>query len=651
MATVVNFKNKRIIEPGVYAQVKSKVPVSPSDASYGNVCIIDTGSGASWGGGSGVDGELANNLGSVYGFANVNDFKDFVRGGLLWDIADYLFNPAPNAQGIDTLYIVRAATTVTGAGGYVFTGGGANGGSFNFKTKNEGLSVNGYLDETLAKAIFVLSGVVTIGDSISFYSDATLLGTFVTLSTSLSAARNGIINAINTLTGTHGFTAVLVGTDVVVYAPDHSGAAANLFVPSTVVVGTTVATTGLLFAGGVTGTKIIKGYGYQLKAGIIDPLKYIVEFYEGTWRGYDADGDDFGGINKADSVPNLIARSAEFDNIETLILWAKADFAFSQRFVVVDATTFILGSGLVDGADFTANSALKRITGGTETYSSANIDKVLKSITELDNTFFLADRYGDEAKGVQNNKILAHIVNDAEFEKFMVIGGGLDETKFTGTNGSIDIAQTYDTQSVIVCHSGFKINKLVGSGFKNLTAFYHAANYLGRLAGLEPQVPATFKAMRAKNFLHQLTKTEREQALQAGVVHNRFVPQIGDVINQSINTLQKNTQLINPDGSSFEVQIMRIAAQLNKELTLNLRPVFIGGNLNTSSPADVKTFIEGYLTFKTATKSKDNLILSFTKVTVRQIQDYYQIEYGFVPNGPVNKIFITGFILDGNLSA
>ena len=231
----------------------------------------------------------------------------------------------------------------------------------------------------------------------------------------------------------------------------------------------------------------------------------------------------------------------------------------------------------------------------------------------------------------------------------MFVGGANDENRFQ--DYSIDTANYFDSQNVVVVHSGFKIPKLVGSGLKTLTSFYHAACALGRLAGIEPQTPLTFKAIKPTIFNHQLKKSDREYALQNGVLHNRFVPGIGFVVNQGINSLQRNTQMINPDGTSFEISVMRISAQLNKELVLNMRPIFIGGNLNTSSPADVKSFVEGYLTRKTASKNQDNLIISFGKVTVKQIQDTYRIDYVFVPNSPVNKIFATGFILDANLSA
>lgn len=544
MSTVVTFNNRPVIEPGAYSQTKSLTSSVPQDFSSGNVLLIDTGSGAGYGGGSGSSGELASNLDSIYEFTNLAEAKAFLRGGILWDVIDYIFNPLNGTPGATKLMIARAATTTCASKTYTFTGGGANGGVVTFKARNEGV------------------------------------------------AGNGVIS-----------------------------------------------------------TKVRVGYGCQMKAGIVDIAKFMIEFFEGTYRGLDLDGDDYGGIASANSEPIMIARSVEFSNIADLITWMENDESFNSRFVITTGT--VTGTGVVDAADLAGNNTLVALLGGTTTYSGTQLDNVLASIIELDNTFFFCDKYGADASGTENTKILAHITNDAEFSKFMVVGGGTDSTKFADgvANGSIEIAQYYNSEKVIVVHSGIKVPKLVGTGLKTLPALYHAAAVVGRLAGVAPQTSLTFKAIQPQIFNHQMKKSERETALQNGVLHNRFVPGIGFVVNQGINSIQKNTQMINPDGTSCEISIMRIAAQLNKELTLNIRPLFIGGNLNTSSPADVKAFIEGYLTNKVATKTQDNLIIGFEKVTVKQIQDRYEISYRFKPNSPINKIFTTGFIVDANLSA
>jgi hypothetical protein len=96
---------------------------------------------------------------------------------------------------------------------------------------------------------------------------------------------------------------------------------------------------------------------------------------------------------------------------------------------------------------------------------------------------------------------------------------------------------------------------------------------------------------------------------------------------------------------------MRIAALLNKELKLNMENQFVGQNANNASPADVKSFTEGYLSVRTATATEDNLILWSGNVTVSLSGTDMQVQYAFRPNGPVNRIFITGVMLNVEASA
>lgn len=653
MSTVVNFGGNQIIEPGVYAQILSGIPARPSNNSFGNICIIDTGSGALWGGGSGVNGQLANGLGSVYAFNDLNDFQAFVRGGLLWDLAPYIFDPASGANGPETVYLVRAAETTSPDIDFTFVGGGANGGFVKFICKNEGLGGNGFEDEILAKGKVDVGGVIVPGDTYQLLVDEgsgpiPMMLAVIAITASATDLRSLIIDAINA--HALGYSAYEQAGEVIICARQKSGINANTWPITSVIVGTITDTITAL-ANGVDGTQLATGYGAEMSIGEDDPLKFMIRFYEGTFRGNSPGKNPYSGLSAQDSPPNLIATSIEFDNIDDLIQWAKNDFNFNKRFII-DDNWIINGTGAVDSADLTTYSDLNLAIGGTEDYAADDLDKVLEDIKELDNTFFLADRFGEEAKGVQNTKIWNHIQDGAEFDKFMIVGGGIDETKFdTDPNSSIEVAKYYNSESVVLVHSGHKRQNVVGSGTEKLPSLYHASNVSGRLGGLEPQTPITFKNLLLSDFNHNMGQKEREKALQAGVLHNRFVPGIGNVVNQGINTLQRNLQLINPDGTSFEISVMRIGAQLNKEMVLNMRPLFVGNNIGSATPADVKVFVEGLLISRTATDLTDNLIISFKNVTVRLVEDYYEIKYGFVPNGPINKLFITGFMLDANLTA
>ena len=116
MATIVNFHGKNYIEPGAYA-VSVYNPTSVVNvANFGNVMIIDTGlskdsDGYEFAGGSGIHGELAKGLKSVYEFDNFEDFLSFMHGGLMSDITEKIFTPMQGVLGAPKVYYCRAATT------------------------------------------------------------------------------------------------------------------------------------------------------------------------------------------------------------------------------------------------------------------------------------------------------------------------------------------------------------------------------------------------------------------------------------------------------------------------------------------------------------------------------------------------------------
>lgn len=150
MATVVDFKGKKCIEPGSYA-VSVYNPTSVVNvAEFGNVMIIDTGlslqtvnnAAYEFSGGAGVNGAQAKGLKSVYEFDNYEDFLAFMGGGVVADIAQKIFTPIEGVLGAPKLYYTRAATTT--AATIVFTISSGN--TLTLTCKNEGLCGNGIAD-------------------------------------------------------------------------------------------------------------------------------------------------------------------------------------------------------------------------------------------------------------------------------------------------------------------------------------------------------------------------------------------------------------------------------------------------------------------------------------------------------------------------
>jgi hypothetical protein len=143
MATVVNFHGKNYIEPGSYAATVYNPTSVVNVAEFGNVMIIDTGLSMNgsyeFAGGSGVHGELAQGLKSVYEFENYEDFLSFMGGGFVGNLAEKIFTPLTGSAGAPKLYYARAATTKCAT----LTITVSSGNTLVLKCKNEGVVGNG----------------------------------------------------------------------------------------------------------------------------------------------------------------------------------------------------------------------------------------------------------------------------------------------------------------------------------------------------------------------------------------------------------------------------------------------------------------------------------------------------------------------------
>jgi hypothetical protein len=549
MATVKYFNGRKVILPGVYSTIKSGVNNPPQINDYGTCLIIDTGKGATYGGGGSINGEHTSGQDAIYTFSELKDFQSFQKGGILWKTAEALFKPDGQNVGISQLIFVRAATTTGATMTFSPVGGGANGGTFAFDTLDEGLITNGVLD---------------------------------------------VDNNNN----------------------------------------------------------LIKGYAFTVESGIVDVNKWIFKVWLGTYVGDHTDGFSYDESLQVDSKPALIVQSPEFDNVQELIDWSENDPDFRAAFVP-DPTNAIAGDGSVDATDAATAATYQVAAGGTETYGTSDLTDVLEAVKELKYPFILSDAYGSSDYNTASvGAIQSHIESDAVYGHYMYYGGGKDKSEFGQTDGSIPQTAYFDSNKVIVCHGDVKkASNVDPTGFRIWPTLYKAANILGRIAGLPPQVPGTFKSIGIDGEVHKLTTKERETALQAGVLTTYFDTDFNNfIITQAVNTLQNNTNVINADGRSFSIQLERIKAQINTDVVVNAKIQLLGQpngvNRNTLSANYVKNWTERFLETKKATPSDDNLIISYQDVTVKRVQDYWEVTYGIVPNNEITKLFFTGTILD-----
>lgn len=652
MATEVFFNNKRIKIPGAYSQVKSGIKNPAIALDFGNCLIIDTGSGKFYGGGSGIAGTLKQNLDSIYTFTDVASAQAHQHGGLFWFLSSPIFFPGGGAsQGASSLTFIKAAATTPSSLTYTFTGGGSNGGTFTLRNRAEGKVGNGVMgDETRGVTTLTISNAGTAGSStFAITSSGETVASYATIGgDNIAAVIAGLIASMNSL----GICSVVSSTTstITFSAPRGLGSAANAITPILTATNSGAGSFSGAYTGGVTGTLLTRGYAAKMIAGVIDTNKFIIQFSRGTFRGLNSDigdGTPYDGVTELSTVAEVICQSPEFSNISTLISWMDSDPVFQAYFEKQSSS--VAGTGAVTAGDLSSNSAYKMFAGGVDTYNSTYLSQALEAIAGSTYDFILADNWGDNARSANNLAILAY-ATQAKIKPDVYIGGGYDSSKWnSGATSSINMAQAFNSQYATLVHAGAKKTDFNGRLLKNYQSIYHAACVMGREAGLAPQVPLTFKNVGIDGVLHQLKDNEVIAGLDAGVLMTRADDSAFEIV-KGVNTLQTNTYLVNPDGSTSSKQLARIIRQLNKELVINGKRDLLkkpnGANRNTLSPEDVKVWVEGYLTSKVSTDQQDNLIISFQNVTVTVQGDAYFVNYGVIPNFEVSFLLFSGLILD-----
>lgn len=539
MATQFNFNGKTKIIPGVYSTIKSGIDNPSIELDFGTTLIIDTGSGAGYGGGAGIAGESANGEDAIYRANSIAEMQSLTKGGLWYLLARPLFRPSGAANGVSQVLFARAAETTGAVFKFEFTGGGTDGGDIEFKCKDEG----------------------EVG--------------------------NGVEDVDNVLR---------------------------------------------------------KGYAIRM---VSEGDGFALEFYRGTFAGSDSGGQGYGEIKEENAQPQLLFSSDEFSTISELKEWADNSFEFNQLFSVSDYVE--TGSGTVDSADLSNYTGNNLLSGGTETYSSDHLNTVLDKVSKLNVSFILADEFGDDAAQSANNvRLQDHIMDESRYKPELYIGAGNDNNEFVFSQ---ETANFFNSDFVTVVHGDSKRpSRNVTSGFKTWPSIYTAAAYLGREAGLEPQVPTTFKSVSTvSGTTDPLDDKQVVTALKAGLMVGTEENNSFDIV-KGVNSLQNNRFLVNEDGTTHSKQIKRIARQLNKEIIVNARRELLknpdGVNRNTLSPEGLRTWTENFLKARIANPTDDNLILGFDNVTVEREQDAYRVNYGFVPNSEISFLFFTGFMLD-----
>ena len=389
-------------------------------------------------------------------------------------------------------------------------------------------------------------------------------------------------------------------------------------------------------ANGVDTAILTSGYGFSIVTGVYDTSKWIFKIFRGNVRGNYIDGLPYEGDLLTAVKPTLIAQSPEFNNVAELIAWAKSDAAFG-RYFALDATSAVTGTGVVTGADISGLTTYVLASGGSATYDS--LDDIFEVIKDLNYNYILTtSSTANPSTDAGILKIVDHITNEAKYDKTLIIGGHDDTIAST-----IGYAETFDNPRVNVVHGAIKkVSNIVSSGFREWNSFFHAAYYAGRILGLAPEVPVTFKDINIDGLVAPLTDKQKVQADSSGVVVTYFDEDFGRfVCLHGVNTFQDSDFVLNNQGQSHLIQVERIKAQLNKELIINskldLMSNPVGLNRFTLSEEDAVEWTKVYLERKIGT-----LLVEWRNVTATTVEDVILVDYEASPNSEIKGIFFTG---------
>lgn len=398
------------------------------------------------------------------------------------------------------------------------------------------------------------------------------------------------------------------------------------------------------------GTGLSTGYGVTIESGIRDAAKFIFKFWRGTFKGNYTDNISYNEITKEASKPELVCQSPEVANLSQLVAWMNSDEAFNYGFEIGTYTDTTPTSYAFVAGDKTDSGEFILAAGATSTYASTDLEDVLTSIKSLDfSVLILNEKVGDSGSNdTIATRLQYFIVNEVKGEKFLALAG-----KSTGAASdlaaNIALAKTYNSDRVWLTHGTVRKNSMIApNGYRKFDSIYLNALMVGRILGLPPQVPGTFKNLDIDGIVNPLNDLQKEDCLDSGVLTAYYDEELNDfVILRAINTLQNNTILQNPDGTSFSIQLTRISAQLNSDLIVNAkRTIFSrqdGTNRFTLSPEYLRDWTNTFLSSKVATETVDNLIIEYGEINVTREGDAYKVTYKFSPNNEIAFMFFTGY--------
>lgn len=394
------------------------------------------------------------------------------------------------------------------------------------------------------------------------------------------------------------------------------------------------------------GDLLTKGYALSIVTGERDTEKFIFRLWLGSYKGLYKDNLPYDGISAENCKPDLVIQSPEVTSIKEFVDWAQNDENFVNGFVIKEFTD----KKLVE--EDKTNNTLVLAANGSATYQASDLEDTLKVIGNVDfNVIFSLNEVGAEGADVVNARLQSFVQKETRFVKFLAIPGKSTGQKSDFTANCAE-AKKCNSERVWLIHGTPRKNSSFSPlGYRVYDSTYLTAAIIGRTIGLPPQVPVTFKDLDIDGLETELDSSQKEDSLDYGVLSAVYDEDLETyVVLRGVNTLRDNTQIQNPDGTSFSIQITRICAQLNQDLVINAKKKIFGPNTGanafTVSPEYMEDWTRTFLAQKVATPQQDNIILSYSDVSTVRKQDTLYTTFKFETNTEIAFAFFTGFAIN-----
>lgn len=394
--------------------------------------------------------------------------------------------------------------------------------------------------------------------------------------------------------------------------------------------------------------------------------KGYIEIYQGSFQGTNLKGYLIG-TTEEEAEATLVYRSRKCKNLTELITFLNKNQDFKA---LIKAEGLIIANSEPEvnpeennGEEVVASNSVRAneiddsfgeinidetfiFTGATETYMNTHseLNEVLDYTLNLDYSCMMVAE--DNNGTAYLSDLLDHVKNDAKGFKH-VISYKADK------DDAILLAQDSDCDLLLVTNGEVKkTSKSSATGFITHDAIVTAAYVAGRIFGLSPEIAGTMKSLGIDGMEVEPSDKDLEDFLDAGVITPYYDSDLSNfVLSQCVNTLQANTQLINEDCSTFSVQAKRILAQVIKNLVLQSKIDFWGGeqgvNKATLSDAYVKAWTSillGKLTVA-SNKTENNYLMSYEVTKVETIEDTKRVYISVTINGEITKVFFLVTVL------